>query len=675
MPTPAFNRKPIMGHTTSDLCYGQSSDILSLRFRVILPTGAKFVLGSVGSLAGGDAYMSTRRILCFMLVCTVLAALLSPLLEVFFLSAVLCEAQTPCDTGTGVGTMELKYDDGIAYDVILRGVVSCASCSDYQGVWFTLPEGSSSSVLKGVRVYVVGSGSIRIHVTDSVYAELMNPVVFAVKGAAAWYDIPLADVAVPSRFSIAVERKGGSVFKLAPEPFYDAHPTGHSWYADGRWDVRGQPPGDYMIRAVIVPTVDVGTGQDYETIQEAVDSVWDGWNIVVHEGTYSENVTVDKSVVIKSASGPAKTIVQTSPAYPDSSVFRITTGCVILSGFTIQGAVNNGRAGVYIDDAANCLISGNVIQDNNYGIYVSEGSTQNILLENECKYNTTGIWVDGSENYLSGNKLHGNTAPIGSAVLLSSIASGNQLRFNTTTVDPGTDHTVAVGPQIFNQNRAQEVSAVENWWGTETGPSNAGGQGPLVGDNIRFDPWLTKQPVRVKTSPAVAGGYVMDARAEMNVTVLKEGVGTPIVSTASFAENPFSKFPGRPFKWTDVLFKSTDGIDQVEVRVYNTADELAAAKLKEGSLRVFWWNGEKWKVCSKTSVNKKNDFVYARLNLKTKPTSNDLAGTMFAVGVPKGGFAWWLIPLIIVIVLVLLFVFRLLWVLVIKRDGGYTSID
>jgi hypothetical protein len=225
---------------------------------------------------------------------------------------------------------------------------------------------------------------------------------------------------------------------------------------------------------------------------------------------------------------------------------------------------------------------------------------------------------------------------------------------------------VAAGPQVYS---AQAVSAIENWWGTDSGPSNAGGQGPTVGELVDYDPWLTKQPLRVKTGAANSGAYSMDAKQETSTVVLKQGTGTPMISTASFGENPFGKFPGKEMgQWFDVLFSSAQGIDQVEIRQYYTADEIAG--LKEGSLRLFWWNGNKWKVCSKSSVDKTNDYVWAKLNLKTKPAPSDLAGTMFAVGTVKAGFRWWLIPLIIVIALILLVVFRLFWVLAIRR-GRY----
>lgn len=583
------------------------------------------------------------------------------------------KGQTVC---TQSATSEIALDDGFALDQALPGIGGCHSCTVWQGVKFTLPEGLTTAVVKATRVYAGGGkGTLVAYVTDEKGDFVSAGVTFLVNGTQ-WYTVTLPDVVVGNQFWIFIQRTGGGLLQTAVEPFYDSRRDGTSAYGESPARLFGKPPGDFMIRAVIVPEVRVGPGQDYETIQEAVDSVWEGWTIAVDEGTYNENVTVDKSVIIKSVSGPAKTIVQTSPSRPDNNVFTITAGCVALSGFTIQSATYTGRAGVRIENASGCSVYGNVIQNNDYGIYVSEDSAANILLENECKYNAIGIHMDGSENYIHGNNLRGNTAPVGSAVFLSAFGSGNQLRFNTITVEPGTDPNVAASAQAYNQSSTGEVSAIENWWGTATGPANAGGQGPLLGDNIRFDPWLTKQPLRVKTLPTVAGGYTVNAMVEMDVTVLKQGTGTPVVSAASFGENPFGEFPGKPMgKWVDVLFDSSDGVDQVEIRLFYTSEELGALDMKEGSLRFFYWNGEKWQKCSKTGVDKENDYAWARLNLKTKPTPSDLTGTMFAVGVPKSSFAWWLIPVIIVIVLLLLIFIRLVWILLARRGGGYTSID
>jgi pectin methylesterase-like acyl-CoA thioesterase len=55
-----------------------------------------------------------------------------------------------------------------------------------------------------------------------------------------------------------------------------------------------------MIRAAISQEIHVGQGQDYSTIQAAVDAASPGLNIIVHDGTYNENVTVWKALAIRS---------------------------------------------------------------------------------------------------------------------------------------------------------------------------------------------------------------------------------------------------------------------------------------------------------------------------------------------------------------------------------------
>jgi parallel beta-helix repeat protein len=289
------------------------------------------------------------------------------------------------------------------------------------------------------------------------------------------------------------------------------------------------------------------------------------------------------------------------------------------------------------------------------------------LLENECTANTNGIYVAGSQNHISGNKLHGNTAPIGSAVLLANLASGNWFGFNSITVDPGTEPKLAAGEQLCNLNSAVQVSAAGNWWGYADGPANAGGQGPLVGEKVVYDPWLKVAPVRVKTVASSANEYTADAREETSTTVTKQGSGAPVITVASFAENPAGKFPTKPVgQWLDVLFCSADNLEGAEIDVFYTADQIAG--VKEGSLRLYWWNGQKWKACSKSGVDKVSDLVWAKVNLKTRPGLNDLQGTFFAVGTSSGGMSWWTIPLIIVVVVVLLVVFRVLWVVLVKGE-------
>jgi hypothetical protein len=250
-------------------------------------------------------------------------------------------------------------------------------------------------------------------------------------------------------------------------------------------------------------------------------------------------------------------------------------------------------------------------------------------------------------------------------VYVSDTASGNQLRFNSITIDPGTESDAAASAQVYTQNATEELSATENWWGDASGPANAGGQ---VGDKVLYDPWLIVAPLRVKTVAPQAANFTIDAKTETSVEVVEQGVATPVVTVASFAENPAGELGTKSIgKWVDVLFSDDTNVDEAEIRVYYADKD--AANLDKGSLRLYWWNGEKWTVCSRSGVDKVSGFVWARVDLKTNPSVAELHGTFFAVGTSKsGGFSWWLALLVIFILAVLLIAFRLFWVLVVKSE-------
>ena len=74
---------------------------------------------------------------------------------------------------------------------------------------------------------------------------------------------------------------------------------------------------------------------DYATIQAAVNAASPGDTIVVRDGTYIENIEVDKSLTIQSENGSDSTIVQAKD--PDDDVFEITADYVNISGFTVEG--------------------------------------------------------------------------------------------------------------------------------------------------------------------------------------------------------------------------------------------------------------------------------------------------------------------------------------------------
>ena len=73
-------------------------------------------------------------------------------------------------------------------------------------------------------------------------------------------------------------------------------------------------------------------------IQHAIDNATTGNTICVKDGTYTENVDVNKRLTIRSENGSASTIVNASNSY--DHVFNVSVDYVNLSGFTMTSGRN-----------------------------------------------------------------------------------------------------------------------------------------------------------------------------------------------------------------------------------------------------------------------------------------------------------------------------------------------
>ena len=147
----------------------------------------------------------------------------------------------------------------------------------------------------------------------------------------------------------------------------------------------------------------------WNTIQEGVDDAEDGWTVIVKDGTYTENVKVNKSVNLVSENGADKTIVITKND-SDYPVFKVTVNYVNISGFTeVRTGFCFHCAGIYLNNVNHCSISDNIVSDNTLGIYLIS-SDNNTLVNNTVSDNTHGISLSSSSNnLLQNNKMLGNT--------------------------------------------------------------------------------------------------------------------------------------------------------------------------------------------------------------------------------------------------------------------------
>ena len=142
---------------------------------------------------------------------------------------------------------------------------------------------------------------------------------------------------------------------------------------------------------------------DYSIVQDAIDAAEDGDTIRVYEGTYNENVIVDKTISLI-GNGSEVTLIHAMNEHLD--IMKLRANWVNVTGFTMAGG-RSGSAGIKVEFDYN-MISENNCSDNNYGIYL-ESSHQCTIISNSCSNNSRGIYlVDSKNNTITNNTLNQN---------------------------------------------------------------------------------------------------------------------------------------------------------------------------------------------------------------------------------------------------------------------------
>jgi len=170
------------------------------------------------------------------------------------------------------------------------------------------------------------------------------------------------------------------------------------------FSIYGALPGIANVQPVSASPGIIYVPDDYTKIQWAVDNATSGDTIVVRDGTYTENIDVNKEhLTIKSENGAGSTIVQA--ANPNDHVLHVTADWVNITGFTVENATGDGKVGIYLDNVQHCNISTNNATNNCYGICLDDSSNNTIY--NNYFNNTNNAWDNGT-NIIDGPYLGGN---------------------------------------------------------------------------------------------------------------------------------------------------------------------------------------------------------------------------------------------------------------------------
>ncbi len=140
-------------------------------------------------------------------------------------------------------------------------------------------------------------------------------------------------------------------------------------------------------------TVDDSGGANYTKIQDAIDNATEGDTIWVWEGTYYENVVVNKTVSLVGNGSEVTTI----DGGGNGSVVKIMAAWVNISGFQVTGSGDDPwNSGIYVESNHNQIFENNCSNIHN-GITLNY-SNDCTLEKNTCSNNNHGISLRGSSN-------------------------------------------------------------------------------------------------------------------------------------------------------------------------------------------------------------------------------------------------------------------------------------
>jgi parallel beta-helix repeat protein len=166
---------------------------------------------------------------------------------------------------------------------------------------------------------------------------------------------------------------------------------------------------DFILKRFLKRIYVGGSGPgNYSKIQDAIDDAGDGDTVFVYNGTYYENIEVDKTISLI-GEDRYTTIIDGGKT---GSVVNISKNNVTITNFTIKVSGNTIDDGGIRINSDNNLISGNILNGNSVGVKFYGSYYNNIIVNNKFKNNYCGIVGACPGNVFMNNNFSNNNVGI-----------------------------------------------------------------------------------------------------------------------------------------------------------------------------------------------------------------------------------------------------------------------
>lgn len=205
------------------------------------------------------------------------------------------------------------------------------------------------------------------------------------------------------------------------------------------------------------------TTPTHSTIQAGVNAAAPGDTVKVCPGTYTENVTVDKALILNGAKSGVNGTRVVNPATesivhsadPSQPIFMLTANGITLNGFFIEGNSNN--AGIQTSPMfSGYQILNNIVRDNVFGIYLHGNGAATTLVRRNL--------LDGNNRPGSaqGNGIYSDQGALGITVLANSFRNHINTGIVFATAGTQQESIIIQNNRSLNDNTFVALFDVQN---------------------------------------------------------------------------------------------------------------------------------------------------------------------------------------------------------------------